>query len=81
MQHKVHTDKHSHKYACIFEYTIFGTQEANTHSIWGYLGQVSMDREQGRGKKRERHMWKRDKDGTDRSTDRGKGEKKQTEKE
>lgn len=40
---------------------------ANTRSIWGYLGQVSVDPEE-----KKRHMWKRDKGGTDCSTDRGK---------
>lgn len=52
--------------------TIFDTRAATTSSIWGYLGQASMDWDgEWGGKKRERHMWKRDKGGTDCSTDRG----------
>lgn len=50
-----YTQKSSHDYAWILDYTISDTQEANTHSIWGYLGQVSVDPEEGRRKKRERH--------------------------
>lgn len=42
----------------------------HTHSVLGYLGQVSMEE---KGKKRTRHMWKRDKGGTDCSTDREEG--------
>lgn len=65
-------------------------RQTHTRSVWGYLGQVSMDREEGGWGTKRGDMWERDKVGTDCSTDRGKwatkgkgsrGKKSQAEKE